>query len=158
MTGLVKAIRTDVDPACIVEMVGKRRCKLQLNDAPASTVIVDFDDPRAPVAAPARRCDYLLGAEGDSSAWLVVVELKQGALDAAQVVKQLRAGASAAEKIVPRNVAARVEFRAVVASGNAPKMQRGELKKRVNRIGFYGRKVEVFWIRCGASLFGTLRR
>ncbi len=127
-----------------------------MTDAPSPRLIVDFDKPGLPLAADATRCDYLLVAEGGHGhGWVVVLELKRGRLHADQVVRQLRAGASAAERFVRRGEAFR--FRPVVASGSVPKYERTKLRDKANMIGFHEHKEPVRLMHCGDRLAMALR-
>ena len=158
MTGLVERVRRDLDSRCLVKGgLSKDGCKVVMTDAPSPRLIVDFDKPGSPLAADATRCDYLLVAEGEhADGWVAVLELKRGRLDADEVVKQLRAGASAAERFVPRGEAFR--FRPVVASGSVPRYERTKLRHKANMIGFHEHKEPVRLMSCGARLAMTLRQ
>ena len=106
-----------------------------MTGAPRPRRIVDFDKPGAPLPPHATRCDYLLIAEGsDNCGWVVPLELKRGRLEVNQVVGQLRAGASEAEKLVSQDEACR--FRPVVAVGNVPKSERQKLKEKAKQDWF----------------------
>ena len=157
MTGLVATVRNAIDGACLVKGgLSKDGCKVVMTDAPSPRLIVDFDKPGSPLAADAVRCDYLLVAEGKHGHGCVaVLEVKRGRLHADQVVRQLRAGASAAEKIVPRGKALR--FRPVAVSGRAPKHERTKLKNKANAIEFHGRREPVRLMSCEARLATALR-
>ena len=157
MTGLLEGVSRVIDGDCLVKGgLNKDGCKVVMTDAPSPRLIVDFDKPGSPLAADATRCDYFLVAEGEHAhGWVAVLELKRGRLRADQVVRQLRAGASAAEKFVPRNEAFR--FRPVVASGSVPKYERTKLRDKANMIGFHEHKEPVRLMSCGARLAMALR-
>ena len=127
-----------------------------MTDAPSPRLVVDFDKPGSPLAADATRCDYLLVAEGEHAhGWVAVLELKRGRLHAEQVVRQLRAGASAAEKLVPQGEA--IMFRPIAASGSTPKHERTKLRSRANAIRFHGHMEPVRLMSCGTKLVMALR-
>ena len=149
--------RRALDPKCLVKGgLKKEGCKVVMTDAPSPRLTIDFDKPGSPLGAGTTRCDYLLIAEDEhADGWVVVIELKGGELDADEVVRQLRAGASAAEKFVPRSEAFR--FRPVVASGSVPKYERTKLRDKANMIGFHEHKEPVRLMSCGARLAMALR-
>ena len=66
---------------------------------------------------------------------IAVLELKRGQLNAREVVSQLRAGAKAAEKLVPEGHA--IRFRPVAVTGQTSKYERNQLRKRSNHITFH---------------------
>ena len=156
MTGLLEGVSRVIDGDCLVKGgLNKDGCKVVMTDAPSPRLIVDFDKPGSPLAADATRCDYLLVAEGEHAhGWVVVLELKRGRLDVDQVVRQLRAGASAAEKLVPRGEAFR--FRPVAAYGSMPKYERTKLRDKANRIRFHKYKERIRLMHCGAKLAKAL--
>ena len=156
MTGLVARVRGALDPRCIVQSgLSKEGCKVSLAEVPAPRLTVDFDRPGSPLAADEVRCDYLLIAEGEQAhSWVAVLELKRGKLHADQVVRQLRAGASAAERLVSQNEAFR--FRPIAASGSRPKFERAKLREAKNMIGFHGRMEFVRLMSCGDKLVTVL--
>ncbi|MCE2519758.1 MAG: hypothetical protein J4G15_08020 [Alphaproteobacteria bacterium] len=126
-----------------------------LTDAPEPRLIVDFDRPGSPLAREVTRCDYLLIAEDRQEfGWVAPLELKRGQLHADQVVRQLQAGASAAEKLVSEDEATR--FRPVAASGSVSKHERIRLKNRRNMIRFHGHMQPVRLMSCGGSLVKAL--
>ena len=157
MTGLVDVIRGELDERCLVTRVKKSGCKVAMTGAPSPRLIVDFDKPGSPLPPSSVRCDYLLIAKGpDDCGWVVPLELKRGRLEVNQVVGQLQAGASAAEKLVPQDEACR--FRPVVAVGNVPKSERQKLKEKANKIGFHRHKEPVRLMHCGDKLAKVLRQ
>ena len=157
MTALLEGVRREIDGDCLVEGgLNKDGCKVVMTDAPSPRLIVDLDKPGSPLAADAARCDYLLVAESEKAhGWVAVLELKRGRLHAEQVVRQLRAGASAAEKLVPRGEALR--FRPIAASGSTPKHERAKLRSKANAIRFQGHVEPVRLMSCGAKLVMALR-
>lgn len=155
---LVKTIRRSIGRNCLVKGgLNKDGCKVVMTDMPASRLVVDFDKSGSPLTTDSMRCDYLLVAEDKQHActWVAVLELKRGQLRADQVVRQLRAGASAAGKVVPRGVAFR--FRPIAASRSAPKHERRRLRNRSNMIGLHGKEEPVRLMSCGAKLVTALR-
>ena len=157
MIGIVQAVRDRLDSSCINSgRLNKKGCKVPLSGIPSPHVVVDFDESGSPLGPNEPRCDYLLVAEvkDERYGWVAPLELKSGRLHAAQVVRQLQAGASAAEKLVP--AAVQIRFRPV-AVGSVPKAERNRLRRK-GRILFRGRMEAVRWMSCGAPLAKTLNR
>ena len=156
MTGLVNAVRDRLEPKCLVNGgLKKDGCKVSMAHAPQPRLVVDFDKPGSPLGADRTRCDYLFIAEdNDGLGWIAPLELKRGRLYAKMVVGQLQAGASAAEKFVPAD--APVRFRPVAASGSVSKAERDVLRKKGNKVRFYGHVEAVRLMSCGAPLTGAL--
>ena len=127
---------------------------MSLAAAPKPHLIVDFDKPGSPLGPHETRCDYLFVAEGDIGL-VAPLELKRGRLHAREVVGQLQAGASAAEKLVPPEEP--VKLRPVVASSGRSKAEISRLKAKGNRIRFHGRLEPVRLMSCGGPLVGALR-
>ena len=156
MTGLVQAVREALDEGCLVEGgLSKQGCKVSLRGSPRSRLIVDFDKAASPLGPDQTRCDYLFVAEVDQGpGWIVPLELKRGRLHADEVVRQLRAGALAAEQLVPSGE--QVRFRPVAVAGSAPKAERNKLRGNGGRIRFHGCAEAVRLMSCGSPLAGML--
>ncbi|MDE2998371.1 MAG: hypothetical protein OXU79_04750 [Gemmatimonadota bacterium] len=156
MTGLVDTVRGKVQNVCLVSgPLKKEGCSVSLKDAPPRRLIVDFDKPGSPLGVSMTRCDYLLIADdADDSGWVVPVELKKGRLDASEAVKQLRAGANAARKLVPKG--SKVNFRPVVAAGGN-KAERNKLKDKRNWVRFRDHAEYVRLLKCGDQLINAFK-
>ncbi len=156
MTSLLKSFQRLIDRGCLVKGgLNKDGCKVVMTNAPAPKVVIDFDKPGSPLATNATRCDYLLVAEGQHArGWVAVLELKRGRLHADHVVRQLQAGASAAENLVPPGAAP--SFRPIAVSGSASKHERAKLKNRSNMIVLRGNREAVRLMSCGAPLVQAL--
>ena len=137
MSGLVDAVRAKVFPTkCLATKCGRDGCGVSLKDAPEPRLIIDFDKPCSPLGKQATRCDYLFIAESvDRSGWIAPLELQKGGLDASKVVKQLQAGARAAEKLVLRKKP--VKFRPVAAFGGIHKAERKKLRDKSTKVRFH---------------------
>ena len=157
MTTLLGRVRNMIDTDCLVKgRLNKDGCKVVMTNAPAPRLIVDFDKPGSPLAEDVARCDYLLVAEDEHThSWVAVLELKRGKLHAEQVVRQLQAGASAAEKFVSQEQ--KIAFRPIAASGSTAKHERAKLRQKANAITFHGNKELVRLMSCGARLAQALR-
>ncbi len=129
---------------------------MSLQHAPRKRLVVDFDKPGAPVGGGGRKCDYLFIADSPAgkSGWIAPLELKRGALRASEVVGQLRAGAAAAERMVPGCMLLR--FRPVAAYGSLHKLERAALRENRNKIAFRGRTEAVRLMKCGDRLIKAL--
>lgn len=158
MTGVVKVVRAALDPRCTASRtLRKDGCAVSLKEAPTPRVIVDFDKPGSPQGRSQVRCDYLVVADGNTAfAWVAPLELKKGKLQTSQVVRQLRAGANAAERYVAANK--EVRFRPVAAVGKvSKKADREKLRLRANRVRFHHHVEVVRLISCGDALTKALR-
>ena len=129
---------------------------MSLKDAPKERQIVDFDKPGAPVPGDGRKCDYPVIAEGaqGEACWVAPLELKKGGLRASDAVRQLRAGAEAADK--PVAGAFQTSFRPTVAFGSLHKLERAALREKRNWISFRGRLEAVRLMKCGDRLVNAL--
>ena len=158
MTALLKDVERRIGEDCLVKGgLKKDGCKVAMTGAPAPRLVVDFDKPGSPLAADVTRCDYLVIAEGEGAhGWVAVLELKRGKLHEEQVVRQLQAGASAAENLVPRDAALR--FRPIVASGSRHRHEYTRIKNKSIRIRFHGHREPVRIISCGERLAKGLGR
>ena len=156
MTGLVQTVCEALDKRCLARgKLNKDGCKVSLKDAPGPRLIIDFDKPGSPLGPSQTRCDYLFVADGDkSSGWVAPLELKNGRLHANQAVRQLRAGARAAEQLVPSGE--QIKFRPVAVSGSASKAERNRLKGKDGGIRFHGCVEPVRLLSCGAPLTEAL--
>lgn len=158
MTGLVEDVREKLAPECLVSgRLKKMGCAVSLKNAPKTRAIIDFDKPGSPLGPDESRCDYLFVAEGDGGpGWVAPLEVKKGSLKAGEVLRQLRAGASAAEKLVPRG--APVAFRPVAVSGSTPKAEWHRLKDRSAKVRFHNCAEAVRVLSCGEPLMKALGR
>ena len=150
MTNIVDYVREKVDESCMEkDEIQKGKCSVSLENAPQPYALIDFDGENAPVSNRQRRCDYLFVANGDEN-WVIPIELKATGLNPNKVTEQLRAGARAAAKIVPRKFDSK--FVPVAIVENADKQQLEALRDPDKKIRFHGRKEYVRVIYCGDSL------
>ena len=153
MTGLVETVRGKVENTCVRSgRLRREGCTVSLQGAPQLRLVIDFDKPGSPLERQQTRCDYLFVAEVPAkSGWLAPLELKRGKLDASEVVGQLRAGARAAEQLVPDTMP--VNFRPIAAfGGGITKSERNELRANRNKVRFHGTAESVRLIKCGGKL------
>ena len=158
MIGLVQTVRDALDNGCFKSGgLNKKGCKVLLGGAPCPRVVVDFDKPESPLGPNETRCDYLFLAEGEGEevGWVAPLELKSGRLNTDEVICQLQAGASAAEKLVPYRL--QIRFRPIAVVGSVPKAERNRLRQK-GGIRFHDCLEEVRLMSCGARLATTLKR
>ena len=156
MNDFLKEFRKKINKSCLTEgSLKKQGCEILLKNVPYPRLVVDFDKPGSPLPQDSHRCDYLLVAKNRVEiGWVVLLELKRGKLDAGTVVKQLRAGALAAEELVPNSVETR--FRPVAASRGVSIHERNQIRKKSNMISYRGNKEIIRLISCGQSLNSVL--
>lgn len=151
MSAAVDAVREKVSSACLVERCRSKGCRIGLPGNLKPFVLIDMDHPGAPAAKDEKRCDFLFV----NRCWVAPVEIKKGRAAASEIVPQLRAGAAAAQRVVPSD--ADVRFRPVAAYGGALRRQEhDEFRKSRNKVTFWGHAELVRLIRCGASLTQAL--
>ena len=161
MTGVVTLVRRQVDPRCIA--VGTLRddgCSVTMQSLPRERVAVDLeraadlDTPAGLVGRDTKHCDFLFVAEEDAATvWAATLELKGASFSASDVAAQLQGGATALDKLIPREQS--VRFRPVIASQRVPKAQRASLmRQRVRFRGIWHRLVRM---RCQSPLRSVLR-
>jgi len=120
-------------------------------------VIVDFDKPGSPLGPSDQRCDYLFVADAaDRDGWVAPLELKRGRFHAGEFVRQLQAGANAAEKLVPRSAKAR--FRPIAVVGGAMTKEEWSIsRQKRNAVRFRGRRELLRSLKSGQRLADELR-
>ncbi len=161
MMGLVETVRKRVSPECLVEECDKDNCSVLLEGAPEQRLIIDFDEEGSPLAREQMHCDYLLIADvSGKPSWVVPLEFKSGSSSnkigrvVTKAVKQLHAGACAAEQLVPNDET--VNF-LPVAVFSICKFQKIKLRSRNNRVLFCGSGKAVRLLTCGKPLNKVLR-
>lgn len=158
MTEFLETIKGKLSKDCLVKGgLKKDGCKVVMTDMPQPRLVVDLDKPGSPLEIDEKRCDYFLFAEDKHECrWVVVLELKHGKLRLNKAVRQLRAGASAAESLIPQDEEFR--FRPVAATGSVRKDQRRQLKNNSNMIELHGKKEPIRLMACGERLVMVLNR
>lgn len=158
MTGLLKTVCAALDQRCLVNgTLNKSKCKIPMQGVPSPHLVVDFDKPKSPLGPSQARCDYLFVAEGSGGpGWVVPLELQLGSLDASKVVRQLQAGATAAEEFIPSGE--RVKFRPCAACKSRHRAEIQRLKRKSSRIGFHGHSEAVRLMTCGEPLAQVLHK
>lgn len=149
MNTLVAAIRDRISAECGRGSCRRAGCTTAIPRDMRPFVLIDLDDPASPTGGTGTRCDYLF--IGSDRNLVAPLELKDGRPRASTVVKQLRAGASIAERLIPA-VGTRVGFRPVIISKGMSKYERIEFTKSKNRIKFRDRDSLVTLHKCGKPL------
>lgn len=156
MTGLVDAARALVSEECLVEKCDKNGCSVSLKDVPQPHVVIDLDRPNSLVRQNQIRCDYLFVADKyGSGGWVVPMEFKNSDMRVSKVVKQLQAGARAAEKLASGRSG--ISFRPVAVVRGFHSRQRKELKRESNEVSFRGCRERVHVLVCDDLLTEALR-
>lgn len=162
MNAFVDAVRDRVPEGCSRRSCRKGKCSVPIPKSMHPFLLIDLDDPGAPLGETDGRCDYLfIGWEenpmGGEENLVAPLELKAGHPRASDVVEQLRAGSRIAEELVP-NDGARIAFRPVVVSGGMSKHEKGEFNKKKNEIEFRNESRPVTLHKCGKPLNQANRR
>ena len=149
---LLKELRKAIDEKCIHKgRLRKQGCTVNMTDVPPSRLVIDLDKPGSPLCNTETRCDYFVIVERESKPILVVpLELQKGELDAKKVFRQLKAGAGALEKIIPKHNS--VSLLPVAACRSSLREQRKALREKKFRIRLHNHDVPVDVIKCGSSL------
>ena len=155
MTGLVEAVRAEVDDKCLKSgRCRKDGCCISLKCVPKRHLVIDFDKQGSPLEGQTR-CDYLFVADlAGNEGWIVPLELKSGRYKAGKVVKQLEAGTRFAEGIISRKL--KIRFWPVLVFKKAPR-QAEILKLRSSKIRFHGNESFIRLFKCGDKLAEKLR-
>ena len=155
MTGLVDAVRDRVWEQCLVEECDKNGCSVSLDGAPQPYLVIDLDEPSSPAGRSERRCDYLFIADERSNrSWVAPMEIKNSEMKVSRVIRQLRAGARVAQKLVSSSSA--ISFRPVAVVREIHKDAREKLRKRDSEVSFRGRSERIRVLVCGDPLTNAL--
>lgn len=154
MNGLAHDVRAKLKRSCViddidVDGIDKGDCGVSLADAPHPCVIVDLDAQGSPLGQAQAKCDFLFFADSNLVA---PIEIKDGAPAIKKVKKQLQAGAEAADKLAPRDIA--IDFRPVLVSKELRRDKQFELRQASVR--FRKREEKIRRVACGARLTEAL--
>ena len=152
MNGFADAVRGQIDnPSCLVDDIDKGGCGASLAGAPHPRVIIDLDDTGSPLGPARTKCDFLFFGDPDL---VMPIEVKDhGAPDIGKATRQLQAGADAAGRLAPRDVA--VRFRPVLVSRDMRRDKQIELRRA--KVRFRKRPEIVRQVICGNPLTDALR-
>ncbi len=149
-------VRSKLDSRCLVDGVDgvdgieKGSCGTSLVGAPHPRVIVDLDKPGAPLGQARAKCDFLFFADPN---FVTPIEVKDhGSPKITKAVKQLQAGAGAADQLAPRGSV--VRFRPVLVSRAMRRDTQYELRNA--KVQFRKRPEIVRLVLCGEPLAAVL--
>ena len=149
MTGLLPAVRSQIDQSCIVSRCNKNGCSVSLGRESRNRLVIDCDASGLLFGPNQTKCDYLLFEEAQNRAGRAIpIELKSGRIRARDVIEQLQAGAAVVENLIPRQVD--VRLLPLLAYGNIPKGERATMNNGMVR--FRGDPERIKRIRCGSPL------
>lgn len=155
-TTAVDAIRDGTDPKCHADICEDSGCSLSMSGAPSPGALISLEHPAAPVEVGRPRCDFLfVGGRDEDHPLVAPIELTTGKKRASEFLKQIRGGASVADRLLPPGVAFR--FRPVAAHRRG--LAREEVRKlrlRANRVAFRGQYMAIKPVRCGSNLARAL--
>lgn len=122
-------------------------CRISLARLPHERVVLDVDLAFPTDRAVKAQCDFILFCIIQDTLFAVPMELKQGEVDASEVVKQLQGGTHIVNRLVPRNVKMSCLPLLVHGSKRVQKRQSEELKR--SSVNFRGKKLQIQTTRCG---------
>ena len=155
MNNLVGRIRDSLPDGCFTTgKLRKEGCSVSLKNAPAPSIAIDMDKPQAPVGLSDTKCDYIF-IGGSDEVLVMPMELTKQDLKASKFVKQLRAGAQIAARILPSGEF--VQFQPVgVCGGKIHRAERDLLLKSSSKIQFKGKHFNLRLLKCGQPLINAL--
>lgn len=107
-TTAVDAIRAGTDPQCHAAKCEDSGCSLSMSEAPSPSALISLEHPNAPVEVGQTRCDFLFVAGRDEDAPLFApIELTTGRKSAYKFLRQIRAGVSVADSLLPPGISFR---------------------------------------------------
>ena len=145
-----------MDDRCIATRIRRPGCRVVLDGAPASCLIVDFDEPGSPLGDADASCDYLFVAEDDAAGgWVAPLELTTGPVDASKFVQaassgRLCCGAAGAKERGGEIPSYRRLWRRFTYSREAGKLQRND-----SQVSFHGMREPVRLMKCGMRNWPT---
>ena len=153
-TTAVDAILAGTDPKCHADKCEDHDCSLSMSDAPSPNALISLEHPDAPVASGQSHCDFLfVGGRDEDPPLVAPIELTTGKKKANHLLKQIRAGASVADSLLPPGISFR--FRPVAARERG--LGRGEMSKlRALRVSFRGQPRLIKLVPCGSKLKDAL--
>ena len=154
----VKKVRERTDVQCLVTSCCDSGCSLSMENAPEPYVLISLEHEAAPIDQSKSHCDFLFvgGGENTSAEWVAPVELTISAPTVKKFLPQLQAGASLAEKLIPKSV--KVKFRPIaVHGGDIRRIETRRFLKTSNHVEFRCQKIPFKLVRCGSPLTKALR-
>lgn len=153
MTGPVDSVKAKLNEQCLTRSLSKDGCNLGLRGLPRNRIVIDLDNPFAPVDTTATRCDYVFLTSGDrTEALAAAIELKRGGFTASRVATQIQTGADLLAKLLSEHT--HVPFHPLVVSGKFPKGERRGFRRASVR--FRGVDHHLVHATCGSQLLAAL--
>ena len=121
-------------------------CRVSLANLPRERVVLDVDLAFPTDRAVKAQCDFILFYTSQDTLVAVPMELKQGDVDASEVVKQLQEGAHIVNRLVPRNV--ETNCIPVLIHGSKRVQSRQNEKLKRSSVNFRGVKLPIQTTRC----------
>ena len=137
MTDLVDRIKQRLPDECLKKgHLTKQGVTVSKKGAPEPSIAIDLDHEKAPVKQGQTKCDYIfIGGRGE--VFLIPLEFTKQEFDSSKAVRQLRAGAQIAARIILDSED--VQFRpAVVCKGRVRRDEKRKLSQPANKIRFKG--------------------
>ena len=154
MPSLIDIVASQIPRKCQVHYCDQDRCSISLDTAPDNLLLVYMDCSALRIRKDKIRCDYLAIVEEENSIWVAPIELKSGRVQAPHAIRQLQAGASFLEQMIPRD--SLFELVPIVAYGrNIHPIDLQELRETTIRL--HDQKSFAVLIPCGAPLNDALR-
>lgn len=151
----VESVRGALSEKALTTRCRQGECCLRVDPDLEPYVIVDVDElAKIEATENVTRCDYLFVGGDRRQAWVVPIELTAGQLRVEKTVRQVRAGAKLADRVVPMDD--EVRFKPVAAYRYAKKYVFQEFKMNENQIRFRDRSVAIKLAKCGDSLRSKL--
>ena len=149
-TTAIDAILDGTDPQCHADKCEDSGCSLSMSGAPSPGALISLEHPAAPVATGLSRCDFLfVGGRDEDHPLVAPIELTTGKKSASEFLRQIRGGASVADRLLPSGVAFR--FRPIAAYKRG--LAREEMRRlRASRVAFRGQNMLIKPVRCGSNL------
>lgn len=101
MDCLVELVAQSVPSKCQVRRCDGDECSLLINGDIDEYVLINVDCGSLGIPRDQHKCDYILVAKAGKLNWVAPIELKSGRFNGQHVVRQLRSGASIADRWLP---------------------------------------------------------
>ena len=152
----MRRVSKKIPQECQANSCSKKGCSLTLSGIGRTRVIVDMDCKQLELNEHCSRCDYVFVGYHREADWVAPVELKRGSVEASEVITQVQAGATFAERNLLCS-GANVRFRPIVGHGKIHRSQTLELKKKRYWVKFQNKSYEIMLIRKGKPLADALK-
>ncbi|MCY3627476.1 MAG: hypothetical protein OXG88_07545 [Gammaproteobacteria bacterium] len=129
---------------------------MSMKSMPSPRLAIDLDKVGSPVDSNSTRCDFMVVAHDilNNICYFLPVELKGESWKASQVVRQLQASSSDAERLISEED--QIRFIPVLTQKSTHPMERQKLRESSNRIRFHRHEEPVQIRRCGDQLSRVL--